>query len=443
MKLTSIEVIKILRRAGFVAYWAGGCVRDMLLGIRPKDIDIATSARPDDLKKLLTKIHPVGEKYGVVIAEHKGRHFEVATFRSDSGYTDGRRPDAVFFMSPKEDALRRDFTINALFYDPLEDKVFDYVGGQEDLKNKLIRFIGDPHDRILEDHLRIIRAIRFKNTFGFQYHPQTYKALKIHAKLSKKVSGERLRDELNKMIMHASFPEALCDMEDTGVLAEILPEIQAMKGVAQPPEFHTEGDVFEHTLRSFRALKPEASFILRWAVFLHDVGKPATFKIAERIRFDKHSEKSSEITEKILRHLKFSVKDMKIIQWLVLHHMMVYNVLEMSVGRRRHWFLNPWYLDLLEVNRCDAAGTVPSDLSTHDKVLELYRKDMKDMPREPKRLLTGHEIMALLGLPSGPKIKEILEELRLLQLEKKLKTKSEAKRWLLTHYTRISGNFSK
>ncbi len=430
MKLTSIEIIKILRRAGFVAYWAGGCVRDMLLGTAPKDFDIAASAQPSDLKKILKKIHPIGEKYGVVIAEHKGHHFEIATFRSDSGYSDGRRPDAVLFTNPQEDAKRRDFTINALFYDPIADKIYDYVGGQDDLKNKLIRFIGDPHERILEDHLRIIRAIRFKNTFGFQYHPDTYQALKKHAKLSEKVSAERLRDELNKMILHPSFPQALEDMEDTGVLAVVLPEIQAMKGVAQPPEYHTEGDVWEHTLRAIAALKLEASLLLRWAVFLHDVGKPETFKIAERIRFDHHAEKSAELVEKILRRLKFSVKDMRIIQWLVKHHMMVYNVLDMKVGRRRHWFLNPWYLDLLEVNRCDASGTVPADLSTHQKVLELYRKDMKEMPREPKKLLSGEEIMALTGLKPGKKIAEILEQLRFLQLEKKLKTKAQAKRWV-------------
>ncbi len=257
MKLTSIEIIKILRGAGFTAYWAGGCVRDMLLGIMPKDFDIATSARPADLKKLLKRIHPIGEKYGVVIAEHGGHHFEIATFRSDSGYSDGRRPDAVLFTNAEQDARRRDFTINALFYDPLEDKIFDYVGGQEDLKNKLVRFIGDPAERIKEDHLRIIRAIRFKNTFGFQYHPETYNALKTHAALSGKVSSERLRDELNKMIIHESFPHAVNDMEDTGVLAEVLPEIQAMKGVAQPVEFHTEGDVYDHTLRALKALKTD------------------------------------------------------------------------------------------------------------------------------------------------------------------------------------------
>lgn len=409
-------------------------MRDMLLGIRPKDFDIATSARPADLKKLLTKIIPIGEEFGVVLAEKNGHHFEIATFRSDSGYSDGRRPDAVLFTNAKEDAMRRDFTINALFYDPIKDEIFDYVNGQEDLKNQLVRFIGDPHERILEDHLRIIRAIRFKNTFGFQYHPETYKALKKHAKLAAKVSFERLRDELNKMIAHPSFPEALQDMEDTGVLEVVLPEIQAMKGVAQPPEFHTEGDVWDHTLRAIRALKPDASVLLCWAVFLHDVGKPETFKVAERIRFDGHAEKSAEMAGEILRRLKFSNKDVKIIQWLIQHHMMVYNVLTMPVGRRRHWFLNPWYLDLLEVNRCDAAGTVPSDLKTHDEVLALYRKDMEEMPHEPARLLTGDEIMAELRIKPGKKVAKILEELRLLQLEKKLATKAEAKKWLLKNY---------
>lgn len=431
MKPTSIEIIKILRRAGFTAYWAGGCVRDMLLGIRPKDFDIATNARPEDLKKLLEKIHPIGEKYGVVIAEKNEHHFEIATFRSDSGYSDGRRPDAVLFTNAEQDARRRDFTINALFYDPLEDKIYDFVGGQEDLKNKLVRFIGDPHERILEDHLRIIRAIRFKNTFGFQYHPDTFQALKKHAKLSGKVSNERLRDELNKMILHESFPRAVNDMEDTGVLNEILPEIQAMKGVAQPLEFHTEGDVYDHTLRAVAALKPQASILLRWAVFLHDVGKPETFKIAERIRFDGHCEASADLAEKILRRLKFSSKDIKIIQWLVAHHMMVYNVLKMEVGRRRHWFLEPWWLDLMEVNRCDCEGTIPCDLKIYEKVLALYRKDTKEMPKEPKRLLTGEEIMKILNLPAGAKIGEILEQLRLLQLEGKLKTKTEAKKWVL------------
>lgn len=423
-----------MKKAGFEAYWAGGCVRDMLLSIKPKDFDIATSAKPDEMKKILKKTISIGEKYGVIIAEQNKHHFEVATFRSDSGYSDGRRPDAVLFTSAREDALRRDFTINALFYDPLEDKIYDFVGGQDDLKNKLIRFIGDPHERIKEDHLRIIRAIRFKNIFGFQYHPETYNALKTHAQLAGKVSFERLRDELNKMIMHSSFPGALEDMEDTGVLSVILPEVQALKGVAQPPEYHTEGDVWTHTLKVVKALRADAPILLRWAVFLHDIGKPETFKITDRIRFDKHAEKSAEITEALLRRLKFPIKDIKIISWLVLHHMMVYNILKMSVGRRRHWFLNPWFLDLLELNRCDVLGTYPCDLETYTKVLELYRKDTKEMPSEPERLLSGEEIMDLLQIGPGEKVGEILEKLRLVQLEKKVKNKKQAEQWTTENY---------
>lgn len=430
MKPTSIEIIKIFKQAGYQALWAGGCVRDILLGIEPKDFDIATSAKPEEIKKLLKKTIPVGEKYGVIVAERGQHHFEVATFRSDSGYSDGRRPDAVIFTNAEEDAKRRDFTINALFYDPTEDKIYDYVGGQKDLDAKLIRFIGDPHERILEDHLRIIRAIRFKNTFGFQYHPETFKALKKHAKFIAKVSSERIRDELNKMIVHESFPQAIMDMEDTGVLEVILPEIQAMKGVAQPREFHEEGDVFDHTIRSLKAIKPTDSLMTRWAVFLHDVGKPDTFKLAERIRFDGHVEKSRECTEKIMRRLKFSSKEIEQVMWLVEHHMSVYNVFDMTVARRRHWFLHPWFLELLEVNRCDASGTIPSNLSLHDKVLELYRKDLKEMPKQPKKLIDGHDVMKVLGIPEGPKIQKILDEVHELQLEKKLETRKQALEWL-------------
>lgn len=431
MKVSSVEIIKALRRAGHTAYWAGGCVRDMLLGVKPQDFDIATSARPEEIKKILKKTIPVGEKYGVLIAEKNGHHFEIATFRSDSGYSDGRRPDAVLFTDAEEDAARRDFTINALFYDPIEDKVLDYVGGQDDLKNKLVRFIGDPQERIREDHLRIIRAVRFKNTLGFQYHPDTYKALKKHAQLSLNVSAERIRDELNKMIMDDSFVRSLEDMEDLGVLAAVLPEAQAMKGVAQPPEFHTEGDVWNHTLRALGALKPQASLILRWAVFLHDIGKPETFKIAERIRFDQHAEKSSDMASEILRRLKFPAKDIKIICWIIRHHMMLFNVFKMPAGRRRHWFLNPWFLDLLELNRCDILGTIPADISMHDKVLDLYREDLKEMPHPPGRLLSGEEIMKLLKIHSGRRVGKILDELRFLQLEGRLKTKLQAKKWLL------------
>lgn len=403
----------------------------MLRGVRPNDFDIATSARPEDLKRIFKKTIPVGEQFGVIIVEHGGHHFEIATFRSDSGYSDGRRPDAVLFTTAEQDAHRRDFTINGLFYDPLKDRVIDFVDGQKDLANKLIRFIGDPHERIAEDHLRILRAIRFKNTLGFQYHPQTFAALKKNAALVKKVAQERVRDELNAMIIDASFPDSLADMEDTGVLEAILPEVQAFKGLAQPAQFHREGDLWNHMILSMRALMPAASPALRWAVFLHDVGKIETFADSERIRFDHHAQHSAVLATRILRRLAFSKKEIKQVAWLVGHHMMIYSVLDMGVGRRRHWFLHPWWLDLMEVGRCDIAGTTPADFALYNKALKLYRADAKEISKEPKRLLSGDEIMKMLKLEPGPKVQKVLDELRLLQLEKRITSKQAAKDYLM------------
>jgi poly(A) polymerase len=430
VKPTSVKIIKILKEAGHEALWAGGCVRDMLLGHEPKDFDIATSAKPDEIENLLDKTISIGKEFGVILAVKNDHHFEVATFRSDSGYSDGRRPNAVIFTHAEEDAKRRDFTINGLFYDPTEDKIYDYVEGEKDLDAKLVRFIGDPDERIKEDHLRMLRAIRFKNVFGFQYHPDTFNAIKRHAKLISKISGERVRDELSKMIVHESFSQSIMDMEDTGLLEVLLPEAQALKGVAQPIEYHQEGDVFDHTMRALDALKPTSSFYTRWAVFFHDIGKPDTFKLEERIRFDRHAEKAGEIVDQIMRRLKFSNEDIAQVMWLVEHHMSVYNVLDMKVGRRRHWFLHPWFLELLELNRCDVEGTIPSDDSIRQKVLELYRKDLKEMPERPEKLLDGNDIMKILGLSPGPEIQKILDELHELQLEKKITTKEQALEWL-------------
>ncbi len=436
MRPASIEIIKKIKAAGFKAYWAGGCVRDMLLGVEPKDFDIATSAKPQEIKEILKKTIPIGEQFGVVLAEENGHHFEIATFRSDSGYSDGRRPDAVTFTHAEDDAKRRDFTINGMFYDPVEDRVFDFVEGQRDLDAGLVRFIGEPDERILEDHLRILRAIRFKNTLKakngepFQYHPDTFRAVKHHALLIAKVSSERVRDELNKMLISDRAADALEDMEDTGVLEVILPELQALKGVAQPLEYHKEGDVWDHMIGAVRALKPDAPRNLRWAVMLHDIAKPETFKLEERIRYDKHAERSGELARSILKRLKFSSKDIEHVAWLVEHHMSVYNVLDMSIGRRRHWFLHEWFLELLEVNRCDIAGTVPANYETYEKVYALYRADMREMPQRPARLLTGEEIMEVLKIKPGPQIQKILDELHELQLEKKITTKKEAEEWL-------------
>ena len=433
MKPTAVALIKLLRSSGFQAYWAGGCVRDMLLGIRPKDFDIATSAKPEDLKKLLKKVHPVGEKYGVVLVIEQGHAFEVATFRSDSGYSDGRRPDAVLFTHAEEDAKRRDFTINGLFYDPVSKKIYDYVGGQGDLKEKLVRFIGNPHERIQEDHLRILRAIRFKNLLHFQYHPDTYHALKTHAALADKVSGERLRDELNKILMaedRESTLSALEDLLETGVLEVVLPELYAMKGVAQPTQYHHEGDVWEHAKRSLDALSKYASLNVRWATLLHDVGKPVTFKLKERIRFDHHAQEGAKIANQLLHRLAFSRKDIDEITWLIEHHMMLPQLLDMPLGRQRHWFLLPHFADLLAVFAADIAGTDPARYDIYTQLLERHNETLKKFPTPPEPLLTGHEIMEILNLKPGKKIGENGKELREKQLAHELNTKKQAIAWV-------------
>jgi poly(A) polymerase len=253
----------------------------------------------------------------------------VATFRSDSGYSDGRRPDAVTFTSAEEDAKRRDFTINGLFYDPLKGEIYDYVEGQADLKERMVRFIGNPHQRIQEDHLRILRAVRLKNTLQFQYHPDTYRAVVEYHGLVSRISGERVRDELNKIMLSEQAVEAWEDLLETGMLEVLLPEVYAMKGVAQPYQYHHEGDVWEHAKESLQSLSKYASLNLRWATFLHDVGKPVTFRLKERIRFDHHAQEGAKIAEKILRRLNFPRKDIHHIGWLIEHHMMLNQLLEL------------------------------------------------------------------------------------------------------------------
>lgn len=430
MEKTALKLVKTLKAAGYEAYWAGGCVRDMLLKQEPKDYDIVTSAKPEDIEGLLKKTIPIGKQFGVILVLEGVHQFEVATFRSDSGYSDGRRPDAVLFTHAEEDAKRRDFTINALFYDPIDKKVIDFVGGQKDLEERLIRFIGDPHARILEDHLRILRAIRFKNVLQFQYHPDTYHALVKHAKLADNVSGERIRDELNKMLLSDHACDALEDLLETGVLEEVLPEVYAMKGVAQPYQYHHEGDVWAHAKRSLESLSKYASLHLRWATFLHDVGKPLTFHLEERIRFDHHAQEGTKVAEKILRRLKFPRKAMEEICWLIKHHMMLPQLLNMPLGRQRHWFLHPWFKDLLAVFEADIAGTDPMRYDLYTKVRALYEETLEKMPKVPKPLLSGNDIMKLTGLKPGKAVGELAEALREKQLGHEINTKKQAVEWI-------------
>ncbi|MEK7145776.1 MAG: CCA tRNA nucleotidyltransferase [Patescibacteria group bacterium] len=429
---TAVQIVKTLQKAGHTAYWAGGSVRDMLLGKTPQDFDIATSAKPEEIEALFEKTYAIGKSFGVITTELNGHHFEIATFRSDAGYSDGRRPDAVIFSHPAEDAKRRDFTINGLFFDPVNEEIHDFVGGQNDLQNKLIRFIGDPHERILEDHLRIVRAVRFKTVLNFGYHPDTYEALKKHAKLADKVSFERLRDELNKMLMNPHADKGFEDMQDTGLLPVILPELEACKGVAQPMEYHQEGDVWTHLMQSLRSLPEDASLLARWAVLFHDIGKPQTFKIAERIRFDHHAEVSGDLAESIMRRLKFSRRDIEHVSWVVRHHFMMLQLLEMPLGRKRHWFLDPRFPDLLLLYYADAAGTTPTDLSLFERVKAEYEETLAHFEAKPIPLMSGEEVMKTLNLKAGPEVGKVLDELMEKQLSHEITEKTQALEWLET-----------
>ncbi|MEK7672265.1 MAG: CCA tRNA nucleotidyltransferase [Patescibacteria group bacterium] len=438
MKATSIEIIEILKKAGHEAYWAGGCVRDMLIGVEPKDFDIVTSAKPEEIENLLEHTIPIGKQFGVILAIKNNHHFEIATFRSDGGYSDGRRPDAVEFKTAKEDALRRDFTINGMFYDPTKDEIIDYIKGQEDLRDKLIRFIGDPEKRILEDHLRILRAVRFKNTLGMQYHPETYQAIKKHAHLVKNISSERVADELNKMIMSSHPAQAFEDLFEIGALEILIPELCKLKGLAQPLMYHKEGDVWDHALAALSALTDEEidpnplpaeppTLALKWATLMHDIGKYDTFmQDEERIRYDKHAEVGADIASKILNRLKFPKKTVDRVHWLIEHHMMVVPLMEMNAGRRRHWFLQPGFEELLEVYRADAAGTQPIGLEEYDKIKKLYRSEIAKLKLMPKQLLSGKEIMEILNIKEGQKVGEILAQIKEKQLDGELKTKKAA-----------------
>ncbi|KKP35698.1 MAG: metal dependent phosphohydrolase [Candidatus Peregrinibacteria bacterium GW2011_GWA2_33_10] len=433
MQKTALKIVKKLRDAGFEAYFAGGYVRDLIMGKKEiaKDVDIVTNAKPDEIEKILEKTVPVGKQFGVILAIESGFTYEIATFRNESDYEDGRRPSKVHYTNAQEDAKRRDFTVNGIFLDPVDRKILDFVDGVKDIKARLIRFIGVPHERILEDHLRIIRAIRFKNCLNFGYHPDTYKALKKHAELSNKVSGERMKQEFDRIMMCENIGAAFEDMQDTGILKYILPEVEEMKGVPQPMMYHEEGDVWTHTMMCLEALPKSSDLETRYAMLFHDIGKTKTFKIGpKRIRFDGHVEAGAEIALNIMKRLKFSRKEMDKIIWLIKHHMMIGHFFQMNRGRRLHWFLKKDFKDLMEVFKADIKGSRPLDDGLFEKLKNLYEKDIKAVPKEPKRLLTGEDVMKILNLKPSEKVGEILEKLRHEQLQGRVRTVEEARRFV-------------
>jgi len=429
------SVVNELRLAGFKVYWVGGCVRDTLLGLKPKDYDIVTSATPNEISQLFPNHYPVGQAYGVMLVSTPSGTVEVATFRSEQGYTDRRRPDSVVWTDAKGDVNRRDFTINGLLYDPTTKQVLDYVDGQRDLKLGLVRCIGDPVARFQEDPLRMLRAVRLKNALGFQYDQATYRALMDNVQDISHVSLERIGHELNRCLEAGSRLQAIKDLDRLGLLALLIPEIEKTKGTPQPAEFHQEGDVFDHLLRSLGTLPNDAPGFLAWAALLHDIAKPQTLHYppsgsSGRITTYGHAKQSAAVAKRILTRLRLPKTEIDVVAWLIEHHMSLGHLDKLRPNKREQFVLDPRFPWLLELHHADAAGALPIDLSMYNENLKLY-KQMKTeheltVTTTVPPLINGHDLIEELGLPEGPQIPKILEQVRDAQLQDKIKTKVEA-----------------
>lgn len=430
------ELCATLRQHGHEAYLAGGCVRDLLLGLTPKDYDIATSATPDQVAHLFPDCIGVGAAFGVMLLPLSEGHFEIATFRSDGPYLDGRHPSEVRFTSAKEDAQRRDFTINALFLDTVSDTVLDYVGGQADLKRGIIRAVGDAEQRFEEDHLRLLRAIRFSARLGYDIEPDTLDAITERRKRIHRTSAERVRDELLKMLTEGAASTALDLLDETELLEEILPEVSAMKGVPQPPEYHPEGDVFVHTLLMQDHLnRPSPALAL--AALLHDCGKPSTYTVTDRIRFNRHDEVGAEMALDVCNRLRISRKETAHITWLVREHMHLAHLPQMRESKRKRFVRQPGFDDLIELCRADCLAS-HADLTLIRELLD-YLTILPPESTAPPRLITGEDLL-LHGYPPGPRFREILTAIEDAQLEGTLTTKEAALTWLKTSYPLHSNN---
>lgn len=440
MQNTALSIVTTLQNAGYTAYFAGGAVRDILLGIESDDIDIATNAKPEIIEDLFEKTFAIGKHFGVIMVEENGHHFEIATFRSDASYTDGRRPDAVLFTTPEEDAFRRDFTVNGMFYDPVAKKIHDFVGGQEDLKNKILRFIGNPNERIQEDHLRILRAVRFKNRFGLDFEESTRIALNRHASLIISVAAERVREELTKMLLHPTRSQAFRDLEDLEILTHIIPELSKLKTIDQPKNYHSEGDVFTHSLLVIDGLPENPNAELAWAALFHDIGKAETVVHEEdRIHFPDHAEEGERISKKILKRLKFSNYSYGKITWLVRNHHLLDQFDEMKWATKLHYYDHPFFEDLLHLHKADLFGCIPLLPSFHlegeahlKKVREEYEHAhfQNLLPSAQEELLDGKEIMEILNISPGGYIGIVKKALRDAQLNNQVRDKETAREWV-------------
>lgn len=464
-KAHAIHIIRTLRGGGFLAYLCGGCVRDLLLGREPADYDVTTDATPDQVMRIFPETYAVGAQFGVVLVpipqaanpgdgkagrtiadeapgevkspgSAKANVVEVATFRSDVSYSDGRHPDEVrFSKDPCEDVERRDFTINGLLLDPVSGEVLDFVEGRKDLESHIVRAIGDPERRFAEDKLRMLRAVRFAARFGYAIDPPTFRAAQKLAPQIHQVSQERVRDELTKMLTEGAAQRAFLLLDESGLLREVLPEISAMKGVEQPPQYHPEGDVFVHTLLLLEKLPHPCPATLAWGALLHDVGKPPTFRVApDRIRFDGHVEVGVKMAEEICRRLRFSNDETEQILALVDNHMRFGNVMQMKESSLKKFLRMPEFAQHLELHRMDCLSS-HADLSAYNYAKEKLASIPPEKMR-PAPLVTGDDLIAA-GYMPGPRFKEILSAVEDGQLESRLRSKEEAMEFVAHEFPRL------
>ncbi len=427
----ALELARALKEAGHEALFAGGCVRDELLNRTPKDYDIATSARPEEVLKLFPGSNEVGAHFGVIIVSRDGHHVEIATFRTDGSYGDGRRPDSVEFSTAEEDAKRRDFTINGLFEDPESGEIIDHVGGRADLDAGVLRAIGNPAERFQEDALRLLRAVRFAEHLDFTIEAETRQALHDHANLLEKISPERIRDEFSRILTSPRRRQGVEQLVESGLIEQFIPEILPMMGCDQPPQWHPEGDVYTHTMIMLEMLEDDAPLELCLAVLMHDIGKPPTRSVDEdgRIRFNGHDVEGAEMARTILNRLRYPNRIIDDAVQMVSRHMKFMHVQDMRTAKLKRFMAEETFVHEMELHRVDCASS--NGFTENYDFLLTKRDEFANEPLIPEPLVTGRDLIEL-GLSPGPRFKELLETIQTEQLEGRILDRETALTYLQT-----------
>ena len=432
----ALQIVQRLREHGFAAVFNGGCVRDRLLGVPPKDYDIATDARPEAVQQLFEHTIPVGAKFGVVIVVLDGDHFEVATFRADAPYIDGRRPSAVHFGTIEEDAKRRDFTIGGMYLDPIDNRLIDLVGGTRDLRAGVVRAIGNPRERFAEDRLRMLRAIRFASRLNFEIEPETFAAIREASSTINDISAERIGEELTMIFTGGNCGVAMDLLLESGLMQAVLPEVVAMIGCEQPANFHPEGDVYRHTRLAMSMLEAGCSETLAWGVLFHDIAKPPCIGFNDdKITFYGHTERGGEMAEEILNRLKRSRFVQERVSYLVRDHLRMTMAFRMRTATLRRMIMEEGFDELLELGRLDALSS--------NSYLGYYHfcrraKEQFSAPElKPQRLVSGSDLIAM-GFTPGPRFREILKEVEDLQLDGAIADREAALDYIRGHFASVS-----